>query len=40
MIYMTAEQAEDMGIMDHPIQAHVVILTEAQMQEHLRKLNI
>jgi hypothetical protein len=38
MIYMTASQAEDMGVFDHPIAAKVVILTEAQMQEHLRGL--
>jgi hypothetical protein len=38
MIYMTAEQAEDMGILDHEIRAHVVILSEADMQERLRTL--
>jgi len=38
MIYMTAEQAEELGIFGNPIEAKVVILTDAQMQEHLRKL--
>jgi hypothetical protein len=38
MIYITATQAEDMGILDHEISAHVVILSEQDMQEHLRKL--
>lgn len=37
MIYMTAEQAEELGAQDLP---GAVILTEAEMQEHLRKLII
>lgn len=38
MIYMTAEQAEDMGIFDHTIAAHVVILSEDEMKAHVAKL--
>lgn len=40
MIYMTAEQAEALGIFDsgHPITANVVILSEEDYQDHMRKL--
>jgi len=38
MIYMTMEQAEEFGLFDHPINTKVVILSEADMAEHLRKL--
>lgn len=38
MIYMTMTQAEDLDIFGHDIEAKVVILTDAQMNEHLRNL--
>ena len=38
MIYMTAEQAEDMGVFDHPIKSKVIILSEADMARHVASL--
>ncbi len=40
MIFMTAQQAEDLGIFDsgHPITANVIILSEAEMSQRLRDL--